>query len=180
MANPKSHYLTEHARHVLTIDTVRGQKTLHMRDADLTPLRIDDSSILNQRVRVPLHAPFIHTSWLGSYVQNGYKCISTGSWGCQTHPDTPFDPFPHVGTVAKHGISRGKHQIWPQAVFYTCFPSETGALAAFPYFLQNPLRRSLADVSGWLEYESTGVQIWRFLQKSSFFFRNSSSITLKK
>jgi len=37
---------------------VRGQKTLHMRDADLTPLRIDDSSILNQRVRVPLHAPF--------------------------------------------------------------------------------------------------------------------------
>ena len=44
---PESHYLTKHARHVLTIDTVRGQKTLHMRDADLTPLRIDDSSNLN-------------------------------------------------------------------------------------------------------------------------------------
>ena len=31
------------------------RSTLQSRDADLTPLRIDDSSILNQRVRVPLH-----------------------------------------------------------------------------------------------------------------------------
>ena len=41
----------------------------------------------------------------------------------------------------------------------------------------------VADVSGWLAYESTGVQIGRFRSKrakSRRFFRNSSSITLKK
>ena len=105
-----------------------------MRDADLTPLRIDDSSILNQRVRVPLHAPFHATS----HRQNKSKL--SGRPGEQT--PTRSDPFPHVVTMAKHGFHAASTRFGPKLWFTQVFPQKPGALAAFPYSLHNPLRWS--------------------------------------